>query len=198
MWSRNELDVIEFLCNKRLETETSTNNIDGLNKVLQKISYIRNYDIRFKIPDDMKKNVDEVIMMLDQISDQYVGMGDMSLINEYDKMKKTVGNILGSLGDAYSQLKINASFAEQELKVIQGKVAEELMNSSEKKVSQTMAEKLCRIDDRVIRASEDLRIFQLYTAKVQYKYNMADKLFESLKQSVATARSGMVRESYNQ
>lgn len=202
-----QLKVIKFLTSKELDKqekdkEPNEKNIYGLKGIITSIDFANEsnrgddeYDLGFALNDDEKRNYEFLMDSSMSIIREYEKTkGQMSLMYQFDDLKKDASVILAMMGDMKASLCTNVDFAKNKLKMIQARIVEEIIK--EQKTSNAVAERKALIDSRLIIANEQYRLYSMYAAKIKARYETFCDAYQSIIQSVATARVGMIRDSY--
>lgn len=205
--SDTQVNVIQYLIEEELERQRSRanrneKNIIGLENLNKRIEIAKEsnrgddpYDLGFSVNDMEERNIDYVMRESSEcIRDYAKTKGQMSLMSEFDDIKKRAASTTAMMCDLKSNLGTNVDFAKNKLKCIYATIVEEIMR--ENKTSITMAERKALIDSRYVVANEQLRVYTRYANDVKSRYEAFRDIQQSVIQSVSTARIGMIRDSY--
>lgn len=205
--NETELKVLKYLINKEIKRQTADpnpneKNISGLNNLLGKISIAEesnrgddSYDLGFSVNDTEERNIEYVMKASDTNIREYASTkGQMSLMPKFDDIKKESAIVMAMMADLKANLSTNADFAKDRLKSIYARIVEEIIK--ENKTSNAVAERKALIDARYIIAKEQYRIYMRYANMIRYRYEAYRDITQGVIQSVATARVGMIRDSY--
>lgn len=205
--NETELKVLKYLINKEIKRQAADpnpneKNISGLNNLLGKIGIAEesnrgddSYDLGFSVNDTEERNIEYVMKASDTNIREYASTkGQMSLMPKFDDIKKESAIVMAMMADLKSNLSTNADFAKDRLKSIYARIVEEIIK--ENKTSNAVAERRALIDARYIIAKEQYRIYMRYTNMIRYRYEAYRDITQGVIQSVATARVGMIRDSY--
>lgn len=205
--NETELKVLKYLINKEIKrqaTDPNPNekNISGLNNLLGKIGIAEesnrgddSYDLGFSVNDTEERNIEYVMKASDMNIREYASTkGQMSLMPKFDDIKKESAIVMAMMADLKANLSTNADFAKDRLKSIYARIVEEIVK--ENKTSNAVAERKALIDARYIIAKEQYRIYMRYANMIRYRYEAYRDITQGVIQSVATARVGMIRDSY--
>lgn len=205
--NETELKVLKYLINKEVkkqmaEPSPNSKNITGLNNLLGKIEIAEesnrgdnNYDLGFSVNDAEERNIDYVMKASDASIREYASTkGQMSLMPKFDEIKKDSAIVMAMMADLKATLSTNVDFAKDRLKSIYARIVEEIMKES--KTSNAVAERRALIDSRYIIAKEQYRVYSRYANMIKYRYDAFRDITQGVIQSVATARVGMIRDSY--
>ena len=193
MYTTAQKKVIAFVCNKYIESHPSIKDSDKdrLNQIIDESqSNVSEY-----VPLVDQGTIDEVVKlskMTDDIISQYGSMaGDMSMIDEYDRLKKESLVLLANLADKYSVLKAHSDYADENIKVLRAVIQKRLLESGK---SAAAADVMSRSDEEYMEALRNKHGNDLVTNMVKTKYSALDVVNKCLIQSASTARVNMVKE----
>lgn len=205
--NETELKVLKYLINKEIKRQAADpnpneKNISGLNNLLGKIGIAEesnrgddSYDLGFSVNDTEERNIEYVMKASDTNIREYASTkGQMSLMPKFDDIKKESAIVMAMMADLKANLSTNADFAKDRLKSIYARIVEEIIK--ENKTSNAVAERKALIDARYIIAKEQYRIYMRYANMIRYRYEAYRDITQGVIQSVATARVGMIRDSY--
>lgn len=205
--SDTQLNVIQYLIEEELERQRSRanrneKNIIGLENLNKRIEIAKEsnrdddpYDLGFSVNDMEERNIDYVMKESSEcIRDYAKTKGQMSLMSEFDDIKKRSSAAIAMMCDLKSNLGTNVDFAKNKLKFIYAMIVEEIIK--ENKISISMAERKALIDSRYVIANEQLRVYTRYASDVKSRYEAFRDILQSIIQSISTARIGMIRDSY--
>lgn len=168
-----------------------------MQNICDKLKVIKAFGLTVKLSPERKKRIR---VLLDQASStsleysQYAG--DMSMINEYDRIKKEAAAITDAMGDVEGQLRADQEHAKKLLEACFDRVKQDLIDEEMAK-SSAEAERKARVDDRYLCALEDYNELSKWTYTVRNKFSTLCKTREDAKQSVSTARNSIIAEGYN-
>lgn len=189
-----EKDVIRKLCKDYLKTHENLEDRkkDGLNEIIAKCE--NSATVVPILSEERRKYINEIVDMCRDLIQEYSDMlGDMSLVNEYDDIKKK-GLILSyNLADISAELKVNTDISEYKLKSLRAEIATAFIEQGK---SVGYAENASRTDPTYLQAVEDYRVYATLSNKVKTTYAVMENLNKSVVQSISMARTGMVKESY--
>lgn len=155
------------------------------------------FRLQSKMPYEKRKRGLEVIGEANRLIKEYAGYaGDMSLINEYDRLKKELSVIQSTLGDMDGQLRSDIERAKRETEVIMDRIKIDLVDNEIAK-SNADAERRARVDDRYIMAMNDYDELVKFSNVVKNKYKVVSEVHDDVRQSVSTARNSIIKEGYN-
>lgn len=184
--------------------EMLSENYDGnrerimLAKLADKFKIYKDYKIGIRLNKDQKKRCLDLIREASRIVDEYRGLkGDMSLINEYDRLKKESSAVSDAIGDIEGQLRADVDIAKKQLDIILDRIKEDLIENEEAK-SLSEADRKAKVDPRYESALEDYREFTKMTNVMRNKLNTMKDIHDDIRQSVSTARNSIIKEGYNQ
>lgn len=205
--NETELKVLRYLINKEIKRQAADpnpneKNISGLNNLIGKIGIAEesnrgddSYDLGFSVNDTEERNIEYVMKASDTNIREYASTkGQMSLMPKFDDIKKESAIVMAMMADLKANLSTNADFAKDRLKSIYARIVEEIIK--ENKTSNAVAERKALIDARYIIAKEQYRIYMRYANMIRYRYEAYRDITQGVIQSVATARVGMIRDSY--
>lgn len=169
-----------------------------LAKLADKFKIYKDYKIGIRLNKDQKKRCLDLIREASRIVDEYRGLkGDMSLINEYDRLKKESSAVSDAIGDIEGQLRADVDIAKKQLDIILDRIKEDLIeNEGAKSLSE--ADRKAKVDPRYESALEDYREFTKMTNVMRNKLNTMKDIHDDIRQSVSTARNSIIKEGYNQ
>lgn len=170
-------------------------NIEKINVMIEKCEKMENCNFKYSISPGRQTWIETVIERFNKLSERYGGTKDMSLIFEYDEMKKECQMINNYLADLKAEFEANRDAAKADLKLYLYELAEEYMKDNPS-MSNTMAEKKAEMDNRYLLIKEEYRLYIKWANLVKFKQERASSLESLLMQSVSTGRTGMVRDSY--
>lgn len=169
-----------------------------LAKLADKFKIYKDYKIGIRLNKDQKKRCLDLIREASRIVDEYRGLkGDMSLINEYDRLKKESSAVSDAIGDIEGQLRADVDIAKKQLDIILDRIKEDLIENEEAK-SLSEADRKAKVDPRYESALEDYREFTKMTNVMRNKLNTMKDIHDDIRQSVSTARNSIIKEGYNQ
>lgn len=169
-----------------------------LAKLADKFKIYKDYKIGIRLNKDQKKRCLDLIREASRIVDEYRGLkGDMSLINEYDRLKKESSAVSDVIGDIEGQLRADVDIAKKQLDIILDRIKEDLIENEEAK-SLSEADRKAKVDPRYESALEDYREFTKMTNVMRNKLNTMKDIHDDIRQSVSTARNSIIKEGYNQ
>lgn len=169
-----------------------------LAKLADKFKIYKDYKIGIRLNKDQKKRCLDLIREASRIVDEYRGLkGDMSLINEYDRLKKESSAVSDAIGDIEGQLRADVDIAKKQLDIILDRIKEDLIENEEAK-SLSEADRKAKVDPRYESALEDYREFTEMTNVMRNKLNTMKDIHDDIRQSVSTARNSIIKEGYNQ
>lgn len=169
-----------------------------LAKLADKFKIYKDYKISIRLNKDQKKRCLDLIREASRIVDEYRGLkGDMSLINEYDRLKKESSAVSDAIGDIEGQLRADVDIAKKQLDIILDRIKEDLIENEEAK-SLSEADRKAKVDPRYESALEDYREFTKMTNVMRNKLNTMKDIHDDIRQSVSTARNSIIKEGYNQ
>ena len=169
-----------------------------LAKLADKFKIYKDYKIGIRLNKDQKKRCLDLIREASRIVDEYRGLkGDMSLINEYDRLKKESSAVSDAIGDIEGQLRADVDIAKKQLDIILDRIKEDLIENEEAK-SLSEADRKAKVDPRYESALEDYREFTKMTNVMRNKLNTMKDIHDDIRQAVSTARNSIIKEGYNQ
>lgn len=169
-----------------------------LAKLADKFKIYKDYKIGIRLNKDQKKRCLDLIREASRIVDEYRGLkGDMSLINEYDRLKKESSAVSDAIGDIEGQLRADVDIAKKQLDIILDRIKEDLIENEEAK-SLSEADRKAKVDPRYESALEDYREFTKMTNVMRNKLNTMKDIHDDIRQSVSTARNSIIKEGYTQ
>lgn len=157
-------------------------------------------DLDFRLPsrisnENRRKCVD-LMKEIDAVVSEYASYaGDMSLINEYDRMKKYVSAAQNRLGDMEGSVRAFSEMAAKELESAIMRIKEEILDGGDAKTN-AEAERKAKIDPRLDGAVKDYKDLLELSYRLKNKYRAIDRLHDDLRQSISTARSSIIKEGY--
>lgn len=169
-----------------------------LAKLADKFKIYKDYKIGIRLNKEQKKRCLDLIREASRIVDEYRGLkGDMSLINEYDRLKKESSAVSDAIGDIEGQLRADVDIAKKQLDIILDRIKEDLIENEEAK-SLSEADRKAKVDPRYESALEDYREFTKMTNVMRNKLNTMKDIHDDIRQSVSTARNSIIKEGYTQ
>ncbi len=172
------------------------NDLFDLKALIAKMESFTEYAIRYILDRKKQDEVDAAAEEVTRWVERYSGTRDPSLIFEYDAMKKDHILIFDKLSVMRATLDAELMIAEEDIKIIRYKIANEIRESGRAK-SVTEADRLALIDPRYERALEDYRVLLLKAFLVRRKYEVMDKGSGFVNQSVSVGRIGMMQQSFD-
>lgn len=190
-----EVRVLKTLCENSLPTIKKSETKVKMENLIKKLDLMEECSIGFYVSDEDQQNIDYVMEESNKIVKEMSRTKDMSLIIEYDSLKKKAMPLLHLLGDISAKFVVNADFAKDNLKNVLTKIILELQKDNPK-LSAVKAESVAKIDNRYIMAAEEYRLYKMMAETLKNRRNAFEDVYQGIVQCVSTGRNGMVIEGY--
>lgn len=180
------------------ENHENTKDIKFINRLADKFKLYKDYKIGIRLNEYQNKRCLALIAEASRIVREYGKFaGDMSLINEYDRLKKESAVISDSIGDIEGQLRADLENAKKQLEIVLDRIKDDLIENDMAR-SLAEAERKARVDPRYESALEDYREFTKTTNVMRNKLSTMKDIHDDIRQSVSTGRNSIIKEGYNQ
>lgn len=168
------------------------------NDIADKLKLCQDFRLQTRLTKEKKHRCIELVNECRRVTQEYSKTaGDMSLIHEFDRMKKELAVLHDQIGDIEGQLRANVEFAKAELAVVFDRIKKEIIDTEEAR-SNAEADRMARVDARYMLALGDLKDYEGVANLMKNKAKTSSDTRDDIRQSISTARNSIIKEGYNE
>lgn len=166
--------------------------------IAEKLELYQDFRLQTRLTKERRARCVELVNECRKVTQEYSKTaGDMSLIHEFDKMKKELAVLHDQIGDIEGRLRANVEFAKAELAVVFDRIKKEIIDSGDAK-SNAEADRMARVDPRYMVALGDYKDYEEVANMMKNKAKTTSDTRDDIRQSISTARNSIIKEGYNE
>lgn len=192
---------IEWLVKLIEEAESRTDQPVKLTKLKDlktKVLKLGKHELKISITPNQIEEVDSTIKELESIVEVYTNQADISLLDEYDKLKKQMSTKLEYLSTFKDIFLDEVSYLEEVLKKeIRVDLSMDIKENDPECTSFTQADKLVDKDPRYTSLRDQVYFVKRVASRIKTKYDFYMKFWQMVFQSVSTASKEKYANRHN-
>lgn len=189
------LDLLIEEAKKKTENETK---ITKLSDLQDKLQLLGENTLNTSITEQQINDVNDTLKELQDITDAYSNQVDISVLEEYDHLKKRMSTKLEFLATFKDIFIEEANYLEDTLKKeIRGRIANDIKNNDPECKSFSQADSMVEFDTRYTSLKSHVYYVKKVANNLKTKYDFYMKFWQMIFQSVSTASKERYASRYS-